>query len=152
MSGNLKRCFKCQCEKPTEEFYKHSRMSDGRLNKCKECTRADVAKHRLDNLERIQAYDKSRGSSRNRRVLVPHEKREQIRREGRTSWETSHPQRAKAQKILSSAVANKKVVPWPVCAMAECNRKPQAHHPDYSRPLDVVWLCPSHHTQAHRSI
>ncbi len=25
-----------------------------------------------------------------------------------------------------------------------------AHHTDYTRPLDVIWLCPLHHKEAHR--
>lgn len=25
-----------------------------------------------------------------------------------------------------------------------------AHHEDYSRPLDVMWLCPYHHAERHR--
>ena len=30
-----------------------------------------------------------------------------------------------------------------------CGHAPaQAHHPDYSKPLDVVWLCPDHHREA----
>jgi hypothetical protein len=36
-----------------------------------------------------------------------------------------------------------------VCALPECESRPQAHHPDYSKPLDVVWLCDDHHKQAH---
>lgn len=27
--------------------------------------------------------------------------------------------------------------------------KSQAHHADYDRPLDVIWLCDIHHKQAH---
>lgn len=27
--------------------------------------------------------------------------------------------------------------------------KSQAHHVDYSKPLDVVWLCPMHHREIH---
>ena len=31
-----------------------------------------------------------------------------------------------------------------------CGNESEAHHPDYSRPLDVVWLCSSHHKEAHK--
>lgn len=31
-----------------------------------------------------------------------------------------------------------------------CGADSQAHHTDYDRPLDVVWLCDEHHKEAHR--
>lgn len=39
-----KKCFKCSIEKPLNEYYKHKKMGDGHLNKCKNCTKSDVKK------------------------------------------------------------------------------------------------------------
>lgn len=36
-----KRCTRCLIEKPLRAFYGHPSMSDGRLNQCMECKKAD---------------------------------------------------------------------------------------------------------------
>lgn len=55
-----KICFKCNVEKLIEEFYKHSQMSDGHLNKCKECTKKDVSGKYFENIENSEYVEKER--------------------------------------------------------------------------------------------
>ena len=40
-----KKCFKCGFEKNLSEFYNHKQMSDGKTNKCKDCTKIDVKRN-----------------------------------------------------------------------------------------------------------
>lgn len=148
-----KRCFKCLCEKPLDAFYTHGAMGDGRLGKCKECTRADVRANRLAKIDHYRAFDKSRASMPHR---VAARKEYAQTPEGKRAYQRAHkastlryPDRNKARTTLGNAVRDGRVIPWPVCAIPECSGKPHGHHPDYSRPLDVVWLCDKHHKEAH---
>lgn len=59
-STPCKVCIKCGRLLPLDDFYKHSRMADGHLNKCKECTKRDVKKNRAENKDYYVAYDKKR--------------------------------------------------------------------------------------------
>jgi hypothetical protein len=134
----MKRCFKCHCEKPLEAFYKHAGMADGRLNKCKECTKKDVAEHRQANLERVRSYDRMRASQPHRLALQKRLMAEYVQK---------HPERRKAHLQVEWAVRKGQLERHPcfVCGA----QKVEGHHPDYDRPLDVVWLCVPHHRQAH---
>ena len=65
-----KKCFICKEVKPLTEYYKHSAMADGHLNKCKECTKEYVKKYRVSNIEKVRAYDRERGKRPKRRMLI----------------------------------------------------------------------------------
>jgi hypothetical protein len=63
-----------------------------------------------------------------------------------TEEEMAH--HAKAKQQVRSALRNGTLTKLPcfICG----NEKVEGHHPDYDAPLDVVWLCRSHHMQLHR--
>lgn len=47
-SNSEKECFICHVVKVIDEFYKHSKMEDGHLNKCKQCTKEQAKQRHYD--------------------------------------------------------------------------------------------------------
>lgn len=141
MAVSVKRCFKCGRVKPKTDFYAHGQMADGYLNKCKACTRADVSANRSEKLTYYRAYDRER-------ARLPHRVAKQAQITKR--WREMNPLRYRAHSAVSHAIRDGRLRPMPcwVCGDA----KSVAHHPDYSAPLDVVWLCQAHHKAAHAAV
>lgn len=133
----MKTCFKCLQSLPLEAFYKHAAMGDGHLGKCKECTKADVAAHRLNKIDKYREYDRMRASQPHRKALSKRLNAE---------WRSKYPNRYASHLAVWKAIRKGELKKQP-CYV--CGSVAEAHHPDYDRPLDVVWLCPPHHKQAH---
>jgi hypothetical protein len=130
-----KTCFKCKRELALTEFYVHPQMGDGRLNKCKECTKRDVSENYRANVEHYVAYEKARQQTPERRA----KQRAYVRR---------RPTEKRAANIAAgNAIRDGRLIRQP-CEV--CGSEPaQAHHDDYSKPLDVRWLCRKHHLEHH---
>lgn len=71
-------------------------------------------------------------------------------RVGRT-WDHLNPQKRQAHKQVQKAIRKGELIKLP-CQRCGTANGVQAHHDDYSKPLDVMWLCPPHHKQRHREI
>lgn len=129
-----KQCFKCKKTKTLALFYKHSQMKDGHLNKCIECAKKDVAKHREENIEKIRAYDRKRGSRQSRESLQ--------------KYRAENPAKYRATSMVSNAIRAGKLFrePCEICGREDTH----AHHDDYAKPLNVRWLCPPHHFEWHK--
>lgn len=129
MAG-FKTCFKCNAVKPLKEFYKHSQMADGHLNKCKSCAKADATTRRNLKLDVVREYDRLRAKNRNWIRAAS---------EVAKAWRAQDKQRAAAQsavvKAIKSGLLERK--PCERCG----NEKTVAHHEDYDKKLEVVWLC-----------
>ncbi len=57
------------------------------------------------------------------------------------------PLKIQARRILQSHVRRGKIKAQP-CEI--CGAKADGHHDDYSKPLEVRWLCRKHHMMEHR--
>ena len=92
------------------------------------------------NTERVKIYRKG---SEAKRVLS----RIRIRQQEK------FPEKFKARNIFQSALRNSLILKPEHCSKVGCyNKRIHGHHPDYSKPLEVIWLCPLHHTQLHKKL
>ena len=131
-----KTCFCCKQTKPIADFYAHQMMADGHLNKCKECVKEAAKARRFDPVsrDRVLAYDRERGSRQEYGYIKEYRSR--------------FPEKYKAHSLVNSAVKCNRMRKEP-CQVCGSTERVHAHHDDYSKPLDVRWLCAAHHRQWH---
>ena len=149
-----KPCFKCGETKPMDGFYRHKKMADGRLNKCKECTKKDVRRARENNYEYYKAYDRQR-------AMLPHrvKAREEYAKTpaGKAAHRRAHqkqnrlnPIKRGARIIVGNALRDGKLTRPRCCEDCGEQRRLHGHHDDYAQPLVVRWLCTTCHTKWHK--
>jgi hypothetical protein len=63
------------------------------------------------------------------------------------AYRQRHRDRLAARAAVQVAVANGRMQKQP-CAVCGSEEDVQAHHDDYTRKLDVRWLCRRHHAEA----
>lgn len=150
-----KVCKKCNTSKELEQYYKHAQMSDGHLNICIECTKARVTKHRDENIEEIREYDRNRDVLPHRVELRANYLKTEKGKKAHNKATKKHYQNNKhkrhAEQLAWRALRNGFITQQPCI---ECGRTDdvEMHHEDYSKPLDVIFLCPTHHKTRHSNI
>ena len=141
----LKRCIKCLIEKPITDFYQAPSCRDKLHPRCKTCFKQGVQQARL-----------RRGvAARRERERQCYYRRTKHYKEKRKQWglHTGYQYLRDKQKLSAKAAVKYAVKigkltrqPCQVCGDTNVH----AHHTDYTRKLDVVWLCPLHHGFQHR--
>lgn len=136
-----KTCFKCNTVRLLDDFYKHPNMPDGHVNKCKECNKQDVTNNRHKNIDRIREYD---------RIRAKNPERAKASYEITKAWRSEDKRRSGCHLMVARAVRNGKLFRQPCVKCGEV--KSLAHHEDYDKPLEVMWLCQPCHKQRHKEI
>ena len=118
-----KTCFKCKRALPLDEFYKHSQMADGHLNKCKECSRLDTRQNRRKKSEYYQEYDRQRSR-------LPHRvaRRKEVIEHQRFNETSKYHARTIAGNALRDGRLEKEH-----CYFCNSEKDVEMHHPDYNQ-------------------
>lgn len=148
-------CLRCKKEKEDTAFYRCSRRKNGRQVYCKQCTlevfrvyrRSEKHKayrreyHRRKHVvERIKRYQ-NRPEVKIRRDAQIRASQERHKRAYKARYRGAHNQIGNA--LRRGLLARK---PCSVCG----KERAEAHHPNYKKPLEVIWLCRKHHKELHR--
>jgi len=129
----MKTCKRCNRTLSCSAFYIDKKMKGGYVSFCKECTNARKTKHRNENIEQVRAYDRNRPNKVERaKKRAKALKKHRLTKEGRLQ--------AKAHWTVGNAIRAGRLIRPDKCA---CGRgfRIEGHHPDYSKPLEVEWLC-----------
>jgi predicted RNA-binding Zn-ribbon protein involved in translation (DUF1610 family) len=138
--GLMKTCRKCGQEKPETDFHRSRTAADGRQGWCKVCRVASKRKQRAANPEHYRA--RAREHRKTEAAMKRHYEYKQRNRE-----------KVLAHKAVNRAIAAGRLVrplACPSCGATDVQI--HAHHEDYSRQLDVEWLCPRCHAVAHADL
>ncbi len=66
-------------------------------------------------------------------------------------WQHKYPERYHAQSILNRGIITGYVQRPRECSSCGREKLIHGHHPDYTKPFEVIWLCPSCHKLLHQN-
>ena len=131
----MKTCSICGKAKPADEFYPTRPQ-------CKECKKERSRRWAKENVEKKRS-SRRRWREENVEKARAHGREEYRRKRQRGTVPPGDPAKKKAQSMASS-------LPRPShCSKCGTEGPVDGHHEDYSRPLDVIWLCRRCHSRQH---
>ena len=121
----MKICSRCKQEKALIDFYADKGHADGLRSECKSCNRERVRKYTRTPKGKISLIEKYK-----KRTML-------------------YPEKRKAQERIRYEVRAGRIIKPSACERCGRAERIQAHHEDYSKPLDVLWLCEPCHKFHH---
>ena len=134
---------------PEREAERHRKYRQDNIETCK----AYAAKYRSEHPSEIKVYGKQYREDNAETIAV---KLREFRLRNTERYAAyakkardKFPEKAKARSKVSDAIKSGKLIPG-VCAVCGATDRIQAHHSDYTKPLDVTWLCIKCHHALHK--
>ena len=120
----MKKCTGCNQIKNFNQFNLHRR--------CKDC---------------ISIYNK-KYIKRLKRDTVKLKKNKEDRYQAVCKWEKNNSEKVKAKQIIRAKIISGQIKRLPCIRCGVPNS--HGHHEDYTKPLEVMWLCAKHHIERHK--
>lgn len=153
---DVKKCSECGTTKPFSEYYQHPQMGDGYLSQCKECVKSRVKKRYYAEPGKIKAYEQSRANLPHRiKARQDYAKTDACKasiKKSRKKWLADNQDKRAAHIILGNAVRDNRIEKPANCSKCDGVGRIHGHHEDYTKPLDVVWVCQRCHKEIHKDI
>ena len=164
----VKHCGKCKKSKPLIEFspkakwcrpcVKEYRHQYYLANKGKENQRTMAYLATPKGKEKAKQYAKNYASTpEGRKKKNEYARKYRKTEKGKTTLKKGidkylrlHPHVKKAKEIVRYHIRTGRIKKEP-CLICNTTDNLQAHHEDYSKPLEIIWLCRTHHKQYHLS-
>ncbi len=146
MNATTKQCSKCLEYLSLSFFYKEKRAPLGLRSECKACGKEAERRYYsepgpIGDARRERRTNRDSVRDRAKWTEMPKEQRKRLSEKKRQNPHTLV--RETLKRHLRKGLVVK--LPCEVCG----NTKVDGHHDDYSKPLEVRWLCKVHHLEAH---
>lgn len=149
ITTGFKVCTKCGRIKPRSEYH-NDRCHLSGASRCKSCcsikSMSEDDKQKRRELWRITAILRSS------KIREYHKNNPQQGTEACRRWWAKNPAKYAAHKKIRDLVKRGKIEKPTHCSMCgkqEIARNIHGHHADYSKPLEVIWVCCNCHRKIH---
>lgn len=148
-------CSKCKKEKRVEDFYKDKRRKSGIYSACKKCHNEYFSGNKYPK----EYYRKAWVKWWNKLSEKDRKKWRKLNSTSQKKWRQNNPNYFKnyfkvgnnKKKRDVRNLTNRRIKAKSPCEVCG-NKVAEKHHPDYNKPLEVVWLCRQHHIDLHIKI
>lgn len=163
---NSRICTSCKIEKNFDEFGNSKKGKWGKREICKPCKRIKDREYERANPKKMTEkhnrwYERHKDHAaeyrRKRYAENPEpykarsiEYRKKMNNDPVKKYKYKYPHKKKAHLYVELAIRYGDLVRPDRCSKCKKKCKPQGHHHDYDKPLDVTWLCPKCHGFEHR--
>ena len=159
-----KMCSKCKELKDLSGFYKNYKSKDGLSYQCKACQKVyHQSQHIKDQKKAYAASDIGREAV--KRAATKYKTSEKGKKSNRewkktdagkacvnkssARYREKHKEKLKSHWALKSAIKKGDVIRPDLCSLCGASGIIDGHHEDYSKPLDVIWVCRQCHADIH---